>query len=653
MDGVVEVDGFQTASELKERPGSPCRTTGARATLGIRSRGERAPVNEVPAKSDRMRLAPVATSPLLDPRLGDMENDHSATKQRSLLAIAGSLLAEISLTKLAFAWFVSILLPAVLLGLAPLVLTAWIGEASGRLVEATGVGAAIVVLAVLAVGWIGWRPLFRVAETNFWSLNALAVQPGYAFWREALRHVTERSLNRKSGAELARIRSLSCAGAGLLLSAVAGLVAFAVWPETRWIRSVADLASPRLLILPTIANTIVIMSSYLAVASLVWGFADAGADQPLDLEAFDAAPPSARVWRVAHLSDVHVVGERYGFRIESGRNGPRGNERLEQAFVRLAALHAEQPLDLVLVSGDMTDAGTSAEWAEFLDIIGAQPELARRMLILPGNHDVNIVDRTNPARLDLPFSPTKALRKMRALSAIAAVQGERVLAVPVAETPGTTLSEALEARRAAIEDLAGNGGFQRSAELAHLWHELFPLILPPDPEDGLGVAILNSNADTNFSFTNALGLISAKQALRLTEAFDRFPKAQWIVALHHHLTEYPMPVAAFSERVGTALINGSWFLRVLKPYASRIVVMHGHRHKDWIGACGRLKIVSAPSPVMAKDASPTHFYVHALAAAPDGSLRLLTPERVQVGAATNPQNASRSDGANALAPTIP
>src|SRR5208282_2413148 len=199
----VEVDGFQTASELKERPGSPCRTTGARATLGIRSRGERAPVNEVPAKSDRMRLAPVATSPLLDPRLGDMENDHSATKQRSLLAIAGSLLAEISLTKLLFAWAISILLPAVLLGLAPLVLTAWVGEASNRLAEASAVGAILVVLAALSVAWAGWRPLFRIAESNFWSLNALAVQPGSALWREALRHLTERSAKARTGAELA------------------------------------------------------------------------------------------------------------------------------------------------------------------------------------------------------------------------------------------------------------------------------------------------------------------------------------------------------------------------------------------------------------------------------------------------------------------
>src|SRR5580658_10176762 len=132
-------------------------------------------MNEPPLETERRRHDQERVKPLLDPRLGDMESDHSATKQRSLLAIAGSLLAEISLTKLLFAWFVSILLPAVLLGVAPLVLTAWIGEASGRLAEVTGVGAAIVVLAVLAVGWIGWRPLFRLAETNFWSLNALAV----------------------------------------------------------------------------------------------------------------------------------------------------------------------------------------------------------------------------------------------------------------------------------------------------------------------------------------------------------------------------------------------------------------------------------------------------------------------------------------------
>ena len=348
-----------------------------------------------------------------------------------------------------------------------------------------------------------------------------------------------------------------------------------------------------------------------------------------------STPPvrAREFWRVAHLSDVHVVGERYGFRIESGRAGPCGNGRLVRTMERLATLHASEPLDLVLISGDMTDAGISAEWAEFLDIVEAHPDLARRTLILPGNHDVNIVDRTNPARLDLPFSPVKTLRKLRALSAIAAVQGGGVrIASFEGETPGPALAAALEPRRAALEAFADTGGLRPSARLARLWSDLFPLILPPEEEDGLGIALLDSNADTNFSFTNALGLITAGQALRLTAVLSAHPKARWIVALHHHLAEYPMPVDAFSERVGTALINGSWFLRVLKPYASRVVVMHGHRHIDWIGACGVLKIVSAPSPVMGSPDEATHFYIHSLAAGSDGGLRLLRPQRVEIAA---------------------
>ena len=124
-----------------------------------------------------------------------------------------------------------------------------------------------------------------------------------------------------------------------------------------------------------------------------------------------------------------MVGERYGFRIESGRGGPRGNERLDARLARLAAIHAADPLDLVLVSGDMTDAGRATEWAEFLDAVARHPLSPTRMIILPGNHDLNIVDRANPARLDLPFSPGKRLRQMRTLSAIAAVQGDRVRVV--------------------------------------------------------------------------------------------------------------------------------------------------------------------------------------------------------------------------------
>ncbi len=96
---------------------------------------------------------------------------------------------------------------------------------------------------------------------------------------------------------------------------------------------------------------------------------------------------------------------------------------------RIEAIHAAQPLDLILITGDMTDAGIATEWAQFLDAVDLHPTLAERMLILPGNHDLNIVDRLNPARLDLPFSPSKRLRQMRMLSALAAIQGDRVRVV--------------------------------------------------------------------------------------------------------------------------------------------------------------------------------------------------------------------------------
>lgn len=61
------------------------------------------------------------------------------------------------------------------------------------------------------------------------------------------------------------------------------------------------------------------------------------------------------------------------------------------------------------------------------------------------------------------------------------------------------------------------------------------------------------------------------------------------------------------------------------------VLMHGHRHIDWIGRCAGLVVVSAPSPVMeATDEQTTGFYIHTLAIGTDGKLKLLAPERIGV-----------------------
>src|SRR5271169_784303 len=205
-------------------PGAAAACYGADAVDKSLPDAMRAPdVSPSSAQSELERREP--GRPILDPRDGDAEDDVSSPKQKSLLAIAGSLLAEISLTKLLLAWIASILLPAAILGLAPLIVTAWVGGVFSRVLELYGYSAALVLLAIVAAGWFGWRPLFRVAEANFWALNALGVQPGYALCREAIRHLAERSLKPSSGAELSRMRARSCAGAGILLALVAALVA--------------------------------------------------------------------------------------------------------------------------------------------------------------------------------------------------------------------------------------------------------------------------------------------------------------------------------------------------------------------------------------------------------------------------------------------
>ena len=572
--------------------------------------------------------------PVIDPRHGDVETDVSSTKQHSMLSLAGGLLVEISLPKLIMAWTLLLLVPGLLLGLGPIVASEWVRALSGTVASPTiGLWSVLFLAAVLAIGHFGWRALFRLVEGSFWALNSVVVQPGYATVREVLRQIAE-SLFVKSASkdQYAKLRAASAFAAGLLICTVSLLVLYLVWPSAELFGSFAEIGGWRGLIGVALANSIVLISAYLAVAALIWGVADATMAQPRDLAAFDRRPDNARLWRVVHLSDVHVVGERYGFRIESGRSGPRGNERFRRVLNELEAIHAKAPLDLVLITGDMTDAGTSAEWAEFLDALAPHPELAERVLILPGNHDLNIVDRANPARMDLPTSPNRRLRQLRTLSAALELQGDRVRVVDFARRRvGKTLTEFLEPHLKKMARFANVAKPLFSYAIPEIWAKTFPMVIPPDREDGLGVILLNSNADTHFSFTNALGMVSAEQVKGLEIATKHYPRACWIIALHHHVVEYPRPAKALSERIGTALINGNWFVREMQRLAGRAILMHGHRHVDWIGHCAGLVVVSAPSPVMeVTDDKDTGFYIHTLAIGTDGRLRLLSPDRITV-----------------------
>ena len=302
---------------------------------------------------------------LIDPRHGDIEDDAASPGQRSLLAIAGSLLVEISLPKLLFAWTVLLLLPAVLLGLAPLLVSAWFSTLSEQLATLTEIGTALALLAIVAVGWIGWRPLFRIAEVNFWSLNALAVQPGYAFTREALRHLTERIWGRKlTVISRARLRSANSFAAGIVLSACAVLIAMLAWPASRWTGGWSDLVLLHRLAVPTLANAVVpgVGISGGRVADVgICRCQHAATRRPrrvryrfipgAELACCASIGPARdrRTIRLSHRKRTGGPARQWPARLGCWRTSP--------PFMRPSTRSRS-------VTGDMTDAGRASEWAD-------------------------------------------------------------------------------------------------------------------------------------------------------------------------------------------------------------------------------------------------------------------------------------------------
>ena len=195
--------------------------------------------------------------PIADPRRGDIEDDASSTKQRTLASLAGSLLAEISLPKLAAAWGALIVLPVLVLGLGPLLASIWIGTISAQAAFVfTGLWPFLVLVLLGVAAWFGGRPLFPLVEANFWSLNALAVQPGYALVRELLRHLSERFLPIRTprGREIAR--AVSAAIAGLVVCLISALLFSIALPEARWSGTFAELSHPAGLALAALAKSL-------------------------------------------------------------------------------------------------------------------------------------------------------------------------------------------------------------------------------------------------------------------------------------------------------------------------------------------------------------------------------------------------------------
>src|SRR5690606_17795414 len=132
-------------------------------------------------------------------------------------------------------------------------------------------------------------------------------------------------------------------------------------------------------------------------------------------------------------------------------------------------------------------------------------------------------------------------------------------------------------RPARLRALARAGTFRGRQEMAAIWDDLFPLVLPPDGERTCGVILLDSNARSHFSATNAIGVVGPGQLSALRAVLRRFPATAWLLLLHHHVVEYPTGTTALADRIALSLMNAPDVLNALAPHAARVVVFHGHR----------------------------------------------------------------------------
>lgn len=574
-----------------------------------------------------------------DLRRGDDDDNRSSPPGGSFHALILPTILELNYLKASLCFLVLIIGPAILVGLAlSVVATYWefLSHAASatRSSLVTGVGSLLALFLVAL--WLGRRFVSAVV-INARHLHYSLIFPIFVAVREVLQTIgarigrgsadPERLWKRRRVATILAAFLFCVAGLalGLTIEVSTGLKLVNVERVRFWATAKSALG-----------NAAIILGFSTVFESSLWLWRELRLKSPvLD---WVGEPPIAdsSILRVAHLSDVHLVGDPYGYRMETGRSGPRGNRRFRKAIRKLREIHAQIPLDRILVTGDVTDAGTRAEWLTFVSLLRECKEFRERLSFVPGNHDVNIVDRNNPGRFDMPWSAGMALRKLRFVLILDAIQGERTYVVDRSSLKlGPTLREYLRMgnRASLLCELATRSSIRGRIEIAKVWNGLFPLVEPATSDRGCGLILLDSNAPAHFSLTNAIGVVNPIQLKALKALLNNFPSARWILMLHHQVVEYPDASIPLRDRIGLALVNAPELLATIMPHASRVIMLHGHRHRDWIGTCGDIVLCSAPSVTLGAEESEENlgsFHIHRIALENSRNLRLISTERIKV-----------------------
>ncbi|WP_200899097.1 metallophosphoesterase family protein, partial [Cupriavidus pauculus] len=133
--------------------------------------------------------------------------------------------------------------------------------------------------------------------------------------------------------------------------------------------------------------------------------------------------PKDNLVKIVHASDLHITDSPAATTVE-------GKHLIsQQTLTAVLAAIAEDAADCsaVLLTGDITDAGTSGAWKRLLDAVPA--EIRDKLILLPGNHDLNLQDRFLVRRAERLDSFGRRMRQVRMMCAMAEIMGDRAILI--------------------------------------------------------------------------------------------------------------------------------------------------------------------------------------------------------------------------------
>jgi 3',5'-cyclic AMP phosphodiesterase CpdA len=315
--------------------------------------------------------------------------------------------------------------------------------------------------------------------------------------------------------------------------------------------------------------------------------------------------------KIAHLSDLHIT-EGARVRLVEKRK-PGGNVELPA----LLSTPQVAACDLLMFTGDITDRGTSRSWRSFLDAL-AERGLSDKAVLVPGNHDLSLVDvlgdglrdsgrrRTvfradrfgivqlaNLLKFAEAFAETGGGRHGFVLSddgknlvpyEDAWVAAERAVRPFVAALPSRPVPQ-LRLRKGYLESRKAVLAYEAEIEAARqTMLRLFPIAVKVPGRDAVLYVLNSCTAISRHPATNALGHVGGAQYRRLEKLSRFFAQSIKLLTLHHHV------VRRGEER------SRSWLSRLMAKFtvlgdARPLVrfcrsqgvraVLNGHRHLSY------------------------------------------------------------------------